>query len=90
MCKNVPETVQLIKKSSNFEKKWTKLQTKVQKSFKVHFIWEILVTCMEEREINAISGRLLHNLGKLAYMGIFLSGKGPASECTRKVLDLGH
>ena len=48
------------------------------------------MTCMEEWEINAISGRLPHNLGKLAYMGIFLSGKGPASECTRKVLDLGH
>ena len=48
------------------------------------------MTCTEEREINAISGRLPDNLGKLACVDIFLSGKGPASECTRKVHDLGH
>ena len=40
-CKNVPETVQWIKKSSNVVKKMGLLSTKAQKSAKVHFIWEI-------------------------------------------------
>ena len=41
MCKNVPETVQWIKKRSNFVKKWAKFPTKAQKCSIVHFIREI-------------------------------------------------
>ena len=47
----------------------TKFQTKGQKSSKVHFYLGNLMTCMGEREISAVSGRLPDNPGELmAYM----------------------
>ena len=41
MTKDVPETVQWIKKVQILRKKWAKFQTKAQKNSKVHFIQEI-------------------------------------------------
>ena len=51
MCKNVPETVQWIKKSSNF----VKFQTKAQKCSKVHFVREIWCS---NREIGRFDEKL--------------------------------
>ena len=55
VCKNVPETVQWIKKVRILWKKWTKFQTKAQKCSKVHFIREIWCS---NREIGRFDEKL--------------------------------